>query len=89
MEGLRLWRIGWGGTELYAALSEEDVRRHYMEQVGEGQAEEDFAGGFEEVTGEALATPFEYNDGGVKVTTTWRQVLDGLTAAPAQVSSGY
>ena len=85
---MKVFCIGSDGTEYYAANSEEEMRRCYVETVGEEQAKEDIDSGFEEIPEENMDVEFDFNDDGKQINTTWRKLAEGADPG-AQISTGY
>lgn len=86
---VHIWRIGADRTEFYAAHSEEEMRRYYIEQVGPEQAAEDFLDCFEEVPTPQLDKEFDYDEDGVMVRMTLRKLIAHDCVLPTQISTGY
>lgn len=89
MEDLKVWSIG-ENTELYAAHSEEEVKKYYRELVGDEEAEEAFADHFELVAeGESLDEEAEYDCDGEKKMVSFRQLIQMNGPVPTMVSTSY
>jgi hypothetical protein len=88
--GVRVWCIGSTRTEYFAAYSEDEMRRCYIEMVGKEQAETDFAMDFIEVPESELDVPFDFdvNDVNKIMQTTWRE-LTQVSRIPGQIRSDY
>lgn len=85
---VHVWQIGPDGTEYFAAYSEEEMRTWYRECVGDDERrKDDLRDYFEEVAD--LDTEFEFNDDGIRITTTWRKIAESEPQLPAQISTDY
>jgi hypothetical protein len=86
---VRVWCIGPDSTEYYAAHDEAELRKMYVEMVGEEQAAEDFAAYCVEVPQSAMDEPFDWTDeDGRRIKTTWRKQINDAYV-PCQISTGY
>lgn len=86
-QAVRVWRIGLGGTEYFAAHSEEEMKAYYRLNSDPDICEEDLRENFEEVLN--LDEEFEFNDDGTMSKTTWRKLAEEATSLPCQISTGY
>jgi hypothetical protein len=88
-EEVKVWSIG-ESSELYAAHSEEEVKRYYTELVGEEDAAEGLKCHFELVAeGDGLDDEHEYDDEGVKKTLSFHQLIAMNGPVPTQISTSY
>lgn len=86
---IKVWSIG-ESSELYAARSEEEVKRYYTELVGEEDAAEAFEDLFELVAeGGGLDAKHEYDNDGKKELLSFRQLIEMNGPAPTQISTSY
>lgn len=84
---MKLFMIG-EHSEIYAASSESEMRKYFVELVGEEEAESSIADLFEEIPESLFDKEFKYDDDGKIRTTTWRKELKGVDE-PTQMSTGY